>query len=321
MESIYINKNRTELWKADALKSVDFYNEWFMKFAPKAFCVARNGLINKVQQAMRETDYLSQITVNCIRLHAGILPVLRMATAPPLALDRLAGLSHTSRNLIKRLEEGKLPARITDDELANQLSRIIDIIYRMLDVEMLTWIPERTIPKKNEFLRSASIIADRLCGTLADPIIRNEQEACQLRSISAYLKARGYTFVESDNIKDFRQMPERTFTYHLNIAVELSEGGRVNIPVDVVIMRKKQREKDYPLLVECKSAGDFANTNKRRKEEAIKMTQLKATYGDNISFILFLCGYFDTAYLGYEASEGIDWIWEHRIEDFDKLDL
>ena len=73
--------------------------------------------------------------------------------------------------------------------------------------------------------------------------------------------------------------------------------------------------------VECKSAGDFANTNKRRKEEAMKMTQLKATYGEDISFILFLCGYFDTTYLGYEASEGIDWIWEHRIEDFAKTGI
>jgi len=31
--------------------------------------------------------------------------------------------------------------------------------------------------------------------------------------------------------------------------------------------------------------------------------------------ILFLCGYFDSGYLGYEAAEGIDWVWEHRIDD------
>lgn len=250
-----------------------------------------------------------------------MLPVPRMATAPPLALDRLAGLSHTNRNLLKRLEEDKLPTRIADEELASQLQRIIDIIHRMLDVDMMAWLAKGIAPKKNEALRSASIIADRLCGTLADPIIRNEQEARQLRSISAYLKSHGYTFVEPTHIKDFRQMREYTFTYHLNISVDLSTERQVNIPVDVAIMRKKRRESDYPLLVECKSAGDFANTNKRRKEEAIKIAQLKATYGDDVSFILFLCGYFDTTYLGYEASEGIDWIWEHRIEDFDKLNL
>lgn len=89
------------------------------------------------------------------------------------------------------------------------------------------------------------------------------------------------------------------------------------MPIDVVI--KSSNPSKYPLLVECKSAGDFTNTNKRRKEEAAKMSQLKETYGDGIRLCLFLCGYFDTGYLGYEAAEGIDWIWEHRISDFELL--
>jgi len=45
------------------------------------------------------------------------------------------------------------------------------------------------------------------------------------------------------------------------------------------------------------------------------MTQLRSSYGNNVRFILFLCGYFDSGYLGYEAAEGIDWVWEHRIND------
>lgn len=77
---------------------------------------------------------------------------------------------------------------------------------------------------------------------------------------------------------------------------------------------------DLPLMIEAKSAGDFTNVNKRRKEEAQKMTQLRNTYG-NVVFILFLCGYFDSGYLGYEAAEGIDWIWEHRISDMEALGL
>jgi hypothetical protein len=35
-----------------------------------------------------------------------------------------------------------------------------------------------------------------------------------------------------------------------------------------------------------------------------QINYLKATYGDDIAFVLFLCGYFDAAYLGYEAAEG-----------------
>lgn len=101
----------------------------------------------------------------------------------------------------------------------------------------------------------------------------------------------------------------------------ISSNSSVNIPVDVVIMRKNAKHGDFPLLIECKSAGDFTNTNKRRKEEAVKIAQLKNTYGRQIEFILFLCGYFDSGYLGYEAAEGIDWIWEHRLDDFLQLGI
>jgi hypothetical protein len=65
----------------------------------------------------------------------------------------------------------------------------------------------------------------------------------------------------------------------------------------------------------------ISNCTTTRKEEATKITQLKATYGEDVVFVLFLCGYFDAAYLGYEAAEGIDWIWEHRIEDFNQLGI
>ena len=86
-------------------------------------------------------------------------------------------------------------------------------------------------------------------------------------------------------------------------------------------MPKAAKPNDLPLLIEAKSAGDFTNVNKRRKEEATKMTQLRRTYGRDVRFILFLCGYFDSGYLGYEAAEGIDWVWEHRIEDLRKFGL
>jgi type II restriction enzyme len=80
-------------------------------------------------------------------------------------------------------------------------------------------------------------------------------------------------------------------------------------------MPKTAKPKAFPVFFEAKSAGDFTNTNKRRKEEAMKMAQLRSTYGRKVQFNLFLCGYFDSGYLGYEAAEGIDWVWEHRIDD------
>ena len=96
---------------------------------------------------------------------------------------------------------------------------------------------------------------------------------------------------------------------------------KINIPVDVVILPHSANDGDFPILIEAKSAGDFTNVNKRRKEEAVKMQQLKNTYGIMVSYNLFLCGYFDSGYLGYEAAEGIDWIWEHRISDIKQLGI
>jgi hypothetical protein len=113
-----------------------------------------------------------------------------------------------------------------------------------------------------------------------------------------------------------------TYAVRMNINVRLSSGSKtVNIPIDIIIMPKTATRGDGPVLIEAKSAGDYTNVNKRRKEEATKMNLLKANLGREVKFILFLCGYFDIGYLDYEASEGIDWIWEHRIDDLESLGL
>jgi type II restriction enzyme len=117
------------------------------------------------------------------------------------------------------------------------------------------------------------------------------------------------------------EMKAGSFAFHLNVPVTLNEARQINIPVDAAIKPKRAGKKELPLLVEAKSAGDFTNVNKRRKEEAIKITQLHRTYGRNVRYILFLCGYFDSGYLGYEAAEGIDWVWEHRMDDLSEFGL
>ena len=94
----------------------------------------------------------------------------------------------------------------------------------------------------------------------------------------------------------------------------VTDNGVIHV-IDTVIMPKTAKAGELPLLIEAKSAGDFTNVNKRRKEEAMKMGLLRSTYGPRVRFILFLCGYFDSGYLGYEAAEGIDWVWEHRIDE------
>ena len=179
---------------------------------------------------------------------------------------------------------------------------------------------------KAERARASTIIADRMCGARSDPIIRNAQEARQLKLISGHLAAKGYVQKSHSPSKPIMEMAPGTFGLRMGVVgIQVDRDGReksVNIPIDVVIQPHTPRRNRVPILIECKSAGDFTNVNKRRKEEAAKIGQIHNAPGTrDAEFILFLCGYFDGQYLGYEAFEGIDWIWEHRSEDMDQLGL
>lgn len=318
-----VNKNHPELWKEDIKKSVDLYNDWFMHFAPATFKATRTETSVMVENALRITEYLQNLTVEILRENPRILPILRMSTCPPIAKDRLVGLSGASKSLVENMENKthpKLSSRKTDAELTLELRKIVHVIHAMLDPDIFPWISNSAAPTELELFRASTIIADRLCGSVADPIIRNAQEKRQLQKIEEYLTTRGYSLVTEAK---FNEMSNGTFSFRTNVPVfiEPTKERSVNIPVDILIKPLAAHESSIPIFVEAKSAGDFANVNKRRKEEAVKMQQLKHTFGENVSYNLFLCGYFDSAYLGYEAAEGIDWIWEHRIEDLEKLGI
>lgn len=253
-----------------------------------------------------------------------MLPTLRMSTCPPLARDRLIGLADVPKSLVERMErEHKLPVRLTGAKLNRELRKIGTIIEKMADRDIFTWLDSRRNPTKSEVHRAATIVADRLCGATANPIIRNAQEARQLKVIGEWLDAQGYQQLPSGSGVKFNEMPSGTYGFRLNVPVKQEGDGEktVNISVDVIVMRRMAQPEDLPLLVEAKSAGDFTNVNKRRKEEAKKMEQLRRTYGEKVEYVLFLCGYFDSGYLGYEAAEGIDWVWEHRIDDLTEFGM
>ena len=319
-----VNRDKPDRWKADVARSVDMYNTWFINFAPQAFRETRVKVTEVVAVNLKATNNLKNLHLEMLRENPGILPTLRMCTCPPIARDRLIGLAGVAKSVVDRMEiQGKLPIRLTSDRLNEELRKITSIISRLVDQDIFPWIDTNQTPTETEIYRAATIVADRLCGSSADPIVRNAQEARQLREIAAWLDGHGYRLLPTAQRVRFDEMPPGTYSFRLNIPVNLSdEGGKtVNIPIDAVIMRKTAQPGDYPLLVEAKSAGDFTNVNKRRKEEARKVQQLNATYGSQIEFVLFLCGYFDSGYLGYEAAEGIDWIWEHRIDDLAEFGL
>lgn len=311
-----VNLDKPQKWKEDVAQSVDMYNDWFMNFAPKAFRETRVQTTKDVESALRSTDNLTNIRPALMRKHPEVLPTLRMSTCPPLAVDRLIGLAGVSTNLVKTMEEKtRLPARMPSAKIDAELAKIAEIIGKMADPDIFVWLPRKNGPTDLEVHRAATIVADRLCGSVANPIIRNAQERRQLALIQSWLTKRSYKYLPAGAGTTFDAMPPGSFSFRLNVPVKLESGKRVNIPIDAAVMPKTAKSGEMPILFEAKSAGDFTNTNKRRKEEATKMQQLRATYGNTVQFNLFLCGYFDSGYLGYEASEGIDWVWEHRIDD------
>jgi len=312
-----INLDKPHKWKADIKKSVDMYNDWFMTFAPLAFRNTRLKTTDEVLNTLSKTDYYKNISSAVLRENPEILTTLRMSTCPPIAVDRLIGLAGVNANLVKRIENfKKLPERMASSVLNDELKKICSCLSKLLDRDIFPWLGNSAPVNMDEVQRASTIVADRLCGSIANPIIRNAQEKRHLELIKSWLEERGYKQFETQEKAVLTDLPSGVFAFHFNVRVKMgATESHVNIPVDAVV--KPLNSKMKPVLIEAKSAGDFANVNKRRKEEAQKMSGLRNTFGDDIAFILFLCGYFDTGYLGYEASEGIDWVWEHSVDDLE----
>jgi hypothetical protein len=306
-----INADKPQLWRQDIQNSVSLYNEWFLRAAPEAYRSTRSKIVGEVEGAFRQTSNLSQISPQILRASPDILRTLRMSTAPPIARDRLVGLADSTRNVVYSLENGAIPPRATG--LDAHLDRICAVLVDLLDLDLFEWIKTGAQPDPRQWELAKVVVGDRLCGAIADPLVRNAQEQRQLALIAQWLDGRGYVKKAHPSGRELQGMEAGTYSFRQIVVV--GDVKQVNIPVDVVIQPHSPKPSSLPVLVEAKSAGDFTNTNKRRKEEATKVRQLQDKYGAECSLLLFLCGYFDAGYLGYEAAEGLDWVWEHRIDD------
>src|SRR5207247_368290 len=100
MKSQRINADKPHLWKKDIAASVDQFNQWFMRFAPDAFRTTRVKTTEHVKAALLSTHDLRNLDGVTLRANPSALPTLRMCTAPPLAVDRLIGLSNANKSLI-----------------------------------------------------------------------------------------------------------------------------------------------------------------------------------------------------------------------------
>jgi type II restriction enzyme len=98
-----VNLDKPQRWKQDTLDSVDQYNSWFMAFAPDAFRTTRIETTRHVEQAILDSNNMLDLSPDLLRSHPSMLPTLRMSCCPPLAVDRLVGVSYSDKNLITEL--------------------------------------------------------------------------------------------------------------------------------------------------------------------------------------------------------------------------
>ena len=232
------------------------------------------------------------------------------------------GLAGVPPAMIRRMEKrADLPARMPAAELERNLAAVSDVLRRLLDRDLFTWLDRESAPDDRERGHAVAVVADRLTGSIVNPLLRLGQEQRQLDALRAWLLAHGYRDAAGEDDFTFDAMEPGTFRFRANVPAAQPNDRDVNVPMDAVIMPHGAGPRDYPVLIEAKSAGDFTNVNKRRKEEAAKFGQLRFAYGRRIALVLFLGGYFDSGYLGYEAAEGIDWVWEHRPDDLAEVGL
>jgi len=95
------------LWKADVTQSVYQFNVWFMQFAPVKYRNTRRATTEYVKNALLHTQDFTALTPMTLKAYPNVLPTLRMATAPPLARDRLIGLAGVNPSLVQAMEKNK----------------------------------------------------------------------------------------------------------------------------------------------------------------------------------------------------------------------
>lgn len=300
--------NDPSAWDPDIAQSVSEYDDWYLSESPGMFAAARGRAVVEAANAMDATADFAKFDADSLIAHPGALFVARMSVSPPMARDRFVGFSGANKSLVTTMERnGVIPAKARRVQM--QLQVMCDFLAPLLDPGLFCWLAENRPPTAAERDKALVVIGERLASAFYLPTLRNAQEGRQKEAMRAYLE--GEDFEESSALAF--EMPPGTFGFGRNVRVVREDGEPQNLPVDCVV---SPLDASLPLAcVELKSAGDFTNVNKRRKEESDKHDALTRTHGDRAVFLLQLFGYFGRSYLGFEASAGIDWAWDHRLSD------
>lgn len=317
-----INADKPHLWKADAARSIEWYNAWFVRAAPQAYQDARLQTATQVEAALEATAHLTRITPAMLREQPRMLTLLRLTTTPPLARERLSALAQAPLTLLSAMErDGQIPPQLVESIVEADLQRIGAILMQLADRDIFPWLVQGAPLTPAQIRRAALIIADRLCATSADTVLREAQRQRQLSALTRWLQRRGYTQVETTRRLGLEPLRPGTFVVQLSVPVlRAASTTQGTVAIDVALMPAQAPRGELPLLIEARVAGDVSRAHKKSMEDVATVTALRNSYGQSLRVLRVLCGYFDMGYLGQAAAEGIDWVWEHRLDDLAQLE-
>lgn len=244
------------------------------------------------------------------------LEVLRFLTRRQIGTSQMATFLGITTNKLESFEAG----RNTSLEIAKDAAAIL---ATELDTSVAGWILDSREPSSEELSRSTWIASDRMLLRKTSTELRYKHEPRQLGKLEHYLKSQGYTEVPGSSIGDPRKgMHKGNYAFRVNVEGTTSDGLSLKQTVDALIKPFSKSDNLLPIFLEAKSMTDEVNPNKRQKEEAQKVESARRrwqTNGEKLNFILLLGGTVPRRYLEVEAGSDLDWIWEHRVEDLEKL--
>jgi hypothetical protein len=307
-----INADKPHLWKTDIAASVDAFNQWFMTFAPQAFRSTRVKTTQRVKAALLAMDDLRKLNAETLKANPSALSTLRMCTAPPLAVDRLIGLASANKSLIGSMEEGKLAVRMKPELLAEHLGAVCRVLMKLLDRDIFPWLDAGKAPTEHERDRASTIVADRLCSAVAKDIVRRALRKHQSSVVAVFLDSLG--FREAQKLNNPEYSVNEPGTYAFDVCVPLAMGDVSMLPVDIHVIPIDRRFNGKHVLLDLGSSQDVREAALAIGRAVKKRRALDMTYGDSARYALVLGGAYDAGNLGTLAAEGVDWVWQHRIQ-------
>lgn len=310
-DAVVINADKVQRWRLDLTAAETQFHRWLQGPGQEAYRAARDSAVRDVLGLLARTHDLRDLTTDTLRSSPATITPLRMCTAPPLARDRLVSLARSERPIITTMERDRLPARMSARELDAQLERICAVIQEFLDPDVFCWLGGGEDPTPAQREHAARLVADRQCDAAADRIMRHARQNHQRQLMRDWLNSRGYRERDQQPGQDLLDMA--TGSFFLGKVMVGADSRTQDVRLDGVIAPQRRGP---TLLIKTVSEADVAKSDRPLK--AAVCQRLRRIVPDSATLTLLLGGVVDPIYLRTLASQGLDWVWEHRIEDLEQ---